>query len=269
MATVITAGTTKGGVGKTTTVQCLAVHLAARGARVGVVDADMNMTCAKWLVLNGYSPAPTRRWFEDHYGEAAVETAAEAARGRIALRERGVGEIALAVADDETVHQEIGRLKAASDHVLVDLEGTPNQAMLIAFGMSDLVIVPSQPSRYDIEECEKTVAQIERAAALVGRTIPRRVLLARTPPLGNTHAHRHSKSEFAATGFPMLPVELIERTAFRDMTFTGLTPTLADPEGAAAANVVALADAVLAALAEGGGKPKRRSPPRRQAAPAQ
>jgi chromosome partitioning protein len=132
--------------------------------------------------------------------------------------------------------------------IVIDLEGTANQAMLYAAGKSDLVLVPAQPSRFDVVEAVKTIGVVRKAADLVGREIAHRVVLSRTPVLRQRVAD-HSRAQFVRTDLPLLPVELVQRAAFQSMTYTGKAPWRQDGGEQAAANVSSLTDAILAIIA--------------------
>ena len=67
--------------------------------------------------------------------------------------------------------------------------------MLYAAGKSDLVLVPAQPSRFDVVEAVKTIGVVRKAADLVGRDIAHRVVLSRTPVLRQRVAD-HSRAQF-------------------------------------------------------------------------
>jgi chromosome partitioning protein len=105
------------------------------------------------------------------------------------------------------------------------------------------VLIPAQPSAFDVREARKTADVVSQAADLVGREIGLRVVLTRTPVLRQRVAE-HSRAQFEKAGLPLLPVELVQRTAFQTMTYTGVPPFTAEPSGGAAANVEALVDAV-------------------------
>jgi len=115
--------------------------------------------------------------------------------------------------------------------------------MLYAAGKSDLVIIPAQPSAFDVREARKTAGVVQQAADLVQREIPISVVLTRTPVLRQRVAD-HSRSQFEKADLPLLSVELVQRAAFQTMTYTGQPPFLAEPTGGAAINVDALADAI-------------------------
>jgi chromosome partitioning protein len=222
---IVSLASTKGGVGKTTLAYVLATEVARRLAhaassgvsavawrgRVTCIDADPNRTLAQVL----------------HLTKDRLITCVES--------------------DSDRLLADLRRAQAESDLVLVDLEGTANQAMLYAAGKSDLVLVPAQPSRFDVVEAVKTVGVVRKAADLVGREIAHRVVLSRTPVLRQRVAD-HSRAQFDRAGLPLLPVELVQRAAFQSMTYTGRPPWRQEGGEQAAANVVSLVDEVLAVL---------------------
>jgi chromosome partitioning protein len=215
-APVISFASTKGGVGKTTLAMSLATALANRLSgsseyRIACIDADPNAT---------------------------LDTA---------LRQTGFPEILSMVSDAETLLPTLRDAQRSADLVLIDLEGSANQSMLYAAGKSDLVIIPAQPSAFDVREARKTAGVVQQAADLVQREIPITVVLTRTPVLRQRVAD-HSRTQFSKADLPLLPVELVQRTAFQTMTYTGQPPFLTEPGGGAAQNVDALADAIAALI---------------------
>jgi chromosome partitioning protein len=216
---IIALASTKGGVGKTTLAYVLATEVARRLAspaadgarrrgRVSCIDADPNRTLAQVLRVTN-DPL-----------------------------------IACVESDSDRLLADLREAQSESDLVVIDLEGTANQAMLYAAGKSDLVLVPAQPSRFDVVEAVKTVGVVRKAADLVGREIAHRVVLSRTPVLRQRVAD-HSRAQFDRAGLPLLPVELVQRAAFQSMTYTGKPPWRQDGGEQAAANVASLTDAVL------------------------
>jgi len=238
-APVIVLASTKGGVGKTTVAFCLAMALARRlrlaraglpECRVACIDADPNRTLQQALQI---ADMPDIRCVESG-GETLLPTVRDA--------------------------------QATAGLVIIDLEGSANQAMLYACGKADLVLIPAQPSRFDVVEAVKTAGVVRQAADLVGRDIAHHVLLTRTPVLRQKVAE-HSRGQFVKAGLPLLRTELIQRTAFQHMTYTGEPPHVQDPEGGAARNVEALADEVAGLLGLGlAGAASVQAPGPRQAA---
>jgi chromosome partitioning protein len=149
--------------------------------------------------------------------------------------------------DSDRLLTDLRQAQPVSDLIVIDLEGTANQAMLYAAGKSDLVLVPAQPSRFDVVEAVKTIGVVRKAADLVGREIAHRVVLSRTPVLRQRVAD-HSRTQFVRADLPLLPVELVQRAAFQSMTYTGMPPWRQDGGEQAAANVASLTDAVLAII---------------------
>ncbi len=161
----------------------------------------------------------------------------------IALRRAEAPEIVSMVSDAETMLQTLRDAERMADVVLIDLEGSANQSMLYAVGKSDLVIIPAQPSAFDVREAMKTASVVQQASDLVGHAIPVRVVLTRTPPL-KQRVTEHSRTQFSKGGLPLLPVELVHRVAFQNMSYTGIPPHKSDPGGNAAQNVDRLVEAI-------------------------
>jgi chromosome partitioning protein len=216
-APVIALASTKGGVGKTTLALCLAVEFGAAITfdlglgedqhPVEVIDADPNATLAMTVKRGGLSDVWPERADAD-----TIQTAIETARRR-------------------------------SRVVLVDLPGAATETTLLAVGMADLVLVPCQPSLFDALEALRTLALVARAGRMAKREIPARVVLTRTPHL-RQHVTEHTRAEIGQRGLPLLKAELVERTAFRKLTFDGRPVWENEPRGRlspAAQNVASLA----------------------------
>lgn len=228
MATpIIALASTKGGVGKTTLAFCLATTLARRlsdvsDGRDAGTSADLHTDMPVFCL----DADPNQTLFQT------------IRRGKPA----GVG---ADVATSDTLLEAVTDASRRSRLVLIDLEGSSNQAMLYACGKANLVLIPAQPSMFDVVEAMKTAAVVGRAADLTGRPIACRVVLTRTPVL-RQRVTEHSRRQFEQRGLAMLSTELVERAAFRMMTYTGKSPHDEDAEGNAAGNVEALAVEVAA-----------------------
>jgi chromosome partitioning protein len=225
---VVSFASTKGGVGKTT----LAYVLAASFARRWSDGPD----------IRNYGNLPRRKEGSPEFRVACVDADPNKVLDA-ALRKSGLPDILSLQSDGETLLRTLRDAQQRAWLVLIDLEGSANQAMLYAAGKSDLVLIPAQPSAFDVAEAIKTVGVIRQAADLVGREIKHRVVLTRTPVLRQRVAD-HSRAQFARAGLPVLPVELVHRVAFQTMSYTGQPPFVSDPGGGAASNVESLTDAV-------------------------
>jgi chromosome partitioning protein len=213
---IISLASTKGGVGKTT----LAFVLASAFARRLPPNSEYRVACID---------ADPRRMLE------------------ALIRKSGNPGILSLASDVEALLETLRDAQRRADLVLIDLQGSANQAMLYAAGKSDLVIIPAQPSAFDVSEARTSAAVVHQAADLVGRQIALRVILTRTPVL-KQRVTGHSRTQFEKAGLQVLPVEFVHRNAFQGMTYTGQEPYLQDAKGGAAENVEAIADAVAEVL---------------------
>ena len=193
---VITIATSKGGAGKTTLAQLLTGTLAGRGFKVAAIDADYNHSLADWV-----------RTFTRY--PITVETEL----------------------DETRIIPLVERLAGSHDLVVIDTAGAAMQATVFAIGCADLVLIPCQLSSADVVEAAKTHRLVASAAAMTRQEIPTRVVL--TDYQAKTVVASHVERELAACGLEALNARLHRLVAFKEMTFTGETPT----DGPAAAQV--------------------------------
>lgn len=200
MGSIITIATSKGGGGKTTLATCLAVGLAARGARVAVVDADRNATFSDWHRANYEGPTFT--------------SLAE-------IRHAEVIDLAQQQADTHDV-------------VIIDTAGFENLTAAGAISTADFVLIPCMPDRGSIREAMKTAKQTESFARAARRPIPYRVVLSQWNPRGL--AEQATLSDLAEANIQVLGSFVPDSAAYRQLTFTGRVPA----NGKVAAQVMSL-----------------------------
>lgn len=202
---VISVCSTKGGVGKTTLVICLADAFARQGGRVAIVDADPNGHIATWRARAG--------------SECEVGVMDEA--------------------DDTTLLAKID--DAASRHtlVLVDLEGAATRALTQAIAASDLVLIPTKVSGMDLQEVFRTYEVVRRTEQILDRPIQARVVFTQMSPLLSKVA-LHARREIEEAALPVMKTEIVQRVAYQAIHFTGATPThpQGDPKAAREVNAV-------------------------------
>lgn len=216
---VITLASVKGGVGKTSALLALASDLAVSGSNVFVLDADPN-------------------------GHASRIGA------RMTKRLDGVAFAALGGITEANILASIKKARTEADYVLVDLPGVSSKLTLLGLARSDLVIVPVQASEMDIHDALQTVENVKQAGEAADKTIRACFLLSRWPVTIESRAAKETRKRLQskAPDVAVLNTPLMDRTAFKEMTFNGAPPRLVEPGSNAAANVEAIRREVLALL---------------------
>lgn len=191
---VISVCSTKGGVGKTTLVICLADAFARRGGSVAIIDADPNGHVATWRERAG--------------ADCTVDV--------------------ITNTSEKTLMDVIEQAAAKYSLVLVDLEGAASNAVTFSIAESDMVLIPSKVSGMDLQEVFRTYEAVTQAERIQRRKIPTRVLFTQMAPLFS-HVAGHARQEIQAAALPVLATEIITRAAYQAIHFTGATPS--HPEG--------------------------------------
>jgi chromosome partitioning protein len=210
---VVSIASAKGGVGKSTLALLLGTEFALDGYRVALLDCDLNQHATAFGLkakLPGFTVVPD-------VGEKEVLSALRTA-------------------------------ETDNDLVLVDLPGGSSTLALKALQRSHLVLVPTQPSLPDVRDAVKTIAQIDDAEDLARTPIARAVVWTRFLPGFESRVARHVRQSLEGQEVPILKSALMERAAFRAIHLTGQVPRQEEPKGAAALNVTALMQEVLAQL---------------------
>ncbi|MEQ8399696.1 MAG: ParA family partition ATPase [Silicimonas sp.] len=200
----------KGGVGKTTLATHVAGELARTNARVLLIDADPQASALDWS--------------ERRVGEGLP---------------RLFDVVGLA---KETLHDQVPSLSRGYDHVVID--GPPRVTALARSAMlaSDLVLIPVQPSPYDVWASQQVVTLVTearifrpelRAAFLVNRRIV------------NTVIGRDVHEALSELGMPALSVPVSQRVAFAESVAIGRLVRESHPESAAAKEIAAVASEIM------------------------
>ena len=210
---VISVCSTKGGVGKTTLVICLADAFARQGGSVVILDADPNRHVAAWRrAVDGDCPV--------HVIDRVTE---------------------------ETILDRIAETAPEYSLVLIDVEGAASQTVSYAIMQSDLVLIPTKVSGMDLQEVFRTYEVVRRAERVTKRAIHARAVFSQMPTL-NSRVQQHARSQLQGEGIPVLSTEVIARAAYASIHFTGNTPAHPDGDAKARAEVASVLEEVLLVL---------------------
>jgi chromosome partitioning protein len=197
----------KGGSGKTT----LAVHLAAaltlRGARVLLVDADLQHSALDWQTSRQADPL-----------------------------------LPVIGLPTKALHKEIALHTPHYDHILIDGPPRVNELARSAIMAADVVLIPVQPSPYDVWAAKEIVDLITEARVFkpnlqAAFVINRRIV--------NTAIGRDVAAALEDYPIPVLAAVVSQRVAFAESAASGSTVLELEPTGPAAREVDALADELL------------------------
>lgn len=130
---IISVTSLKGGVGKSTIVQNLAVCFAHMDYRVAIVDTDTNASSVHWS----------------------------------GIRDEGLPEIMVfGISDSSALRKNIQKIQDDYDIILID--GTPSLSKLVStiILLGDIVLIPIRPSGLDLWATEKFIEKYEQAKTL-------------------------------------------------------------------------------------------------------
>jgi chromosome partitioning protein len=203
---IITFSSLKGGTGKTSLSVHLAHAIALSGKRVILIDADPQASASDWAAARDDAPPfPVVGMARD------------------------------------TLHRDLAAVTANYDHAVIDTPPRVSALARSAILAADLVLIPVQPSSYDVWAAAETVKLVEeaqqfkpevRAAFVVNRKIPKTVI-------GGDVA-----GALADYSPVVLDAAISQRVSFAEAS-AGYTVLEDAPKSAAADEVRSLATAVL------------------------
>lgn len=217
----------KGGVGKTTLAVHLADALARRDQRVFLIDADPQGSALDW--------STSRALRLNDQPLSAPETRA---KDKLTFDPR----FPVAGLPKKSLHKELPMLARGYNTVVIDGPPRVNDVAQSCIMASDFVLIPVQPSPYDVWAAKEIVDLIREAAFYKPNlkyafVINRRIV--------NTALGRDVVEALAGYPVPVLTAAVCQRIPFAESAAQGQTVFETAPGSLAAREITALVDEIL------------------------
>ncbi|XKH61903.1 AAA family ATPase (plasmid) [Halomonas sediminis] len=198
----------KGGVGKTTLSVNIAASLARTGARVLLIDADPQGSALDWAAARESDPL-----------------------------------FAVVGLPRPSIHKELPVVGEGYDHIVIDGPPRVTELARSAIMASDVVLIPVQPSPYDIWAADEVVKLIQEASIFKENL---KSVFVINRKIANTAIGRDVREALEAYELPTLDASVIQRVVFAEAAAVGKAIYEQDRNGVASQEI----EAVVAELQE-------------------
>jgi chromosome partitioning protein len=140
------------------------------------------------------------------------------------------------------LHRELPALAINHDFVLIDGPPRVNELARAAIMASDIVIIPVQPSPYDVWAAKEIVDLLQEAKTFK-ENIKSAFVINRK--ITNTAIGRDVGEALAGYPLPVLKTSICQRVAFAESAAQGLTVLDTDPTGVASQEIQALVREIM------------------------
>ncbi len=197
----------KGGVGKTTLSVNLAAALALAGQRTLLIDADPQASALDWQA---------------------------ARKGESLFPVVGIAK--------PTLHKDVPGLAGGYAHIVIDGPPRANDLAKSAILAADLIVIPVQPSPYDIWAAEEII-KLYQEANLFKENL--KALFTINRKIGNTAIGRDVAEALKGYPFPLAASSITQRVVFAESAASGLSVLESEPKGPAAKEIRSLMQELL------------------------